>query len=326
MTYDTGTVTASVNGVAVTTPYNAASTTQTVASALAAAIGSAAAGRTATASAQAITVTASQTGTAGDNITATLSSSTSQPQFFSAPSFAGTSATLTGGMAGSSAGPIYTYNIPAGGYAPNGNLLSYSDCVSTTSGSPCVTSTWAANYDSLNRVSGAMSSAGPWDGLSLGWLYDSFGNRTTQAVTASSPPIAAVPQPQTLNFASNDNHIGNYGSNGYDAAGHVINDGISRYAYDAEGRVCAVQGFNGMSSTYTQYVYDAEGRRVGKGSIQPPPMAPFGSVWLRHYLQCFRQRLQLARKLPSRSIRMEHIPGGSTGGSSHLRTLLIRGT
>ncbi len=170
------------------------------------------------------------------------------------------------------AGPIYTYSIPAGGYAPNGNLLSYSDCVSIVIGSPCVTSTWGVSYDHLNRVSGGISSAGPWSGLSLGWLYDSFGNRSTQTVSATSPPSAGVPQSQTLNFASANNRIGNYGPSGYDTGGNVVNDLINQYAYDAEGRVCAVVYPSGLSTGYMQYIYDGEGRRVAKGSIQAPAL------------------------------------------------------
>jgi len=49
----------------------------------------------------------------------------------------------------------------------------------------------------------------------------------------------------------------------YDAAGDVQTSGINTYLYDAEGRLCAVHGVNGM----TGYQYDAEGDRVGKGTI-----------------------------------------------------------
>ena len=52
----------------------------------------------------------------------------------------------------------------------------------------------------------------------------------------------------------------------YDGAGNVIQDTRNAYAYDPEGRLCAVEANPTGSATYTQYIYDAEGRRVAKGS------------------------------------------------------------
>jgi RHS repeat-associated protein len=51
----------------------------------------------------------------------------------------------------------------------------------------------------------------------------------------------------------------------------VTNDGVNRYLYDIEGRLCAVQ--NLTVGTITQYVYDAEGTRVAKGSLSAWPSA-----------------------------------------------------
>ena len=52
---------------------------------------------------------------------------------------------------------------------------------------------------------------------------------------------------------------------GYDAAGDLVADPGSgnQYAYDAEGRVCAVSGPSGTVG----YIYDAEGNRVARGDI-----------------------------------------------------------
>lgn len=62
----------------------------------------------------------------------------------------------------------------------------------------------------------------------------------------------------------------------YDAAGNVICDsysqstgcligpGVNQYAYDAEGRICAVES---ASSQPMEYIYNAEGVRVAKGKI-----------------------------------------------------------
>jgi RHS repeat-associated protein len=58
----------------------------------------------------------------------------------------------------------------------------------------------------------------------------------------------------------------------YDAAGNVIQDLLNKYLYDAEGRLCAVEGIDTTSGT--QYLYDAEGRRVGKGSQLTPTTPP----------------------------------------------------
>jgi phage tail sheath gpL-like len=122
-TYDTGTVTANINGTAVSAGYGQTSTPQSMAAALATAISGAGAGVTATSAAAVITVTANVVGPAGDGIPVTLSSATDQPKFFSSPSFTGTSGTLGGGVAGSTAGPIYEYNIPSTtGYDAKGNL------------------------------------------------------------------------------------------------------------------------------------------------------------------------------------------------------------
>jgi RHS repeat-associated protein len=265
-TYDTGTVTANINGTAVSAGYGAASTPQTVAAALASAMSSSAAGVTATASGSGtITVSANETGTSGNGISVTLSSATNETKFFSSASFSGTSGTLSGGEAGTlSPGPIYAYSLtfPGGatGYAANGNVAAYTDQYTPTSGA------WTLMYDHLNRVTLAGVTGGQWNSLTLGWMYDSFGNRETQ--TVGGPPASQVPQSQTLSFSgSADNRIDNYGPGGYDMAGDVHFDGVNTYLYDNEGRLCAVAYVSGTGTAYMQYIYDAEGRRVGEASI-----------------------------------------------------------
>ncbi len=258
-TYDTGTVTANINGTAVSTAYGQSSTPQTLATALAAAISGAGAGVTANAgTGAAITVIASQAGTADNGISVNLSSATDESKFFSSASFSGTSGTLSGGIAGTTIpATIYSYTIAgsngASGYDANGNLLSYND--GNTGG-------WALTYDNVNRISTGIASSGVWTNLNLGWTYDSFGNRKTQTPTGS--PNAPVPPAQTLDYLPGHNQISNYQT---DAAGNVTYDLIHNYLYDAEGRVCAISYYSGGVSAYMQYIYDAEGRRVAKGSI-----------------------------------------------------------
>ena len=273
-TYDSGTVTANINGTPVTTSYGQGSTPQTVAQALAAAISSAGAGVTATAdSSGAVTVAADQGGPADNGWPVTLSSATDQPKFFSSPSFGGTSGTLTGGQTGSQAGPIYQYSIaaPAGGtgYDPVGNITDFSDCVNNNCAASdclngfCGLGTWHMQPSNLNQISSASSTVGPWNGLSMSWLYDAFGNRQTQTLTGTPPNPA--PGSQTFSYTS-QNQITNFGPNGYDPAGNVKYDLTNSYLYDAEGRVCAVAYPSGAGTAYMVYIYDAEGRRVGKGS------------------------------------------------------------
>jgi RHS repeat-associated protein len=134
----------------------------------------------------------------------------------------------------------YSYAL---NYAPNGNVIDASDSVNGN---------WAYSYDSLNRLTSALS---PTTGLS--WSYDSFGNRWQQTATRGS-----APQPVT-SFSTATNRADGVC---YDAAGNVLDDGpcpqygAHKYAYDAEGKL--------ISSSYgtVTYIYDAEGRRVGKAS------------------------------------------------------------
>jgi RHS repeat-associated protein len=178
----------------------------------------------------------------------------------------------------STPGTVYNYTIGSGGasgYAANGNLVSYTDLMNGG---------WSLSYDNVNRVSAATATSGVWNNLTLSWTYDSFGNRKTQ--TPSGQNIAApVPQAQTLNYPS-QNRISNYGISGYDAAGNVLYDQINNYLYDAEGRLCAVSYFDGMTTKYMLYLYDGEGRRVAKVSNPTFSCTPAstGSILQETYL------------------------------------------
>jgi len=257
-TYDTGTVTANINGTAVSTAYGQSSTAQSLAAALATAITGAGAGVTAApGTGGAITVTANQTGTADNGLPVTLSSATDEPKFFSSASFSGTSGTLSGGVNGTyTPATVYSYTIAgsggASGYAGNGNLVSYTDLMDGG---------WSLSYDNVNRVSTAAATSGVWNHLTLSWSYDSFGNRKMQTPSGQNV-MAPVPQAQTLTYTS-QNQISNYG---YDGAGNVKYDLINNYLYDPEGRLCAVSYSNGTMTEYMLYLYDGEGRRMAKVS------------------------------------------------------------
>jgi RHS repeat-associated protein len=114
------------------------------------------------------------------------------------------------------------------------------------------------------------SQQGPvYPASSYATAYDAFGNRTAQYYQTAACSTTYTP---TVTYNGN-NQVTKAPSSvsgfTYDAAGNVLNDGLNQYAYDGEGRLCAVK--NSVSS-YTQYVYDASGTRVAKGTQISPTM------------------------------------------------------
>jgi len=145
------------------------------------------------------------------------------------------------------------------GYAPNGNLLNYTDSVNGT---------WyfgTTGYDSLNRLVSGFATTGSYQGLQITLGYDSFGNRTSDIYGGSSG--VSLPTSPTSQYNANNQVTG--GSLGYDPAGNVTYDNANQYLYDGEGRICAVYQIPiaGVGGQMTGYLYDAEGRRVAKGTI-----------------------------------------------------------
>lgn len=167
----------------------------------------------------------------------------------------------------SSGMPLYGFAISSGstsGYDAAGNIVAYTDSV---------TGTWdmtTGGYDNLNRLTATQATAGPYQGLQASWSYDGFGNRTLEnfggtLVNQSPPPI-----PGSTAFSYNNyNQIQTANpapAPTYDTGGNVVRDSENQYAYDGEGRLCAV--YDGLTRTSTGYLYDAEGNRVAKGTIQ----------------------------------------------------------
>ena len=193
---------------------------------------------------------------------------------------------LIGGIGGQDAAgqsdgsnqPVYSYSIttPSGGsgYQTNGNVQTFTDSVMGS---------WTFSYDNLNRLAGSQGNQPGNSFTNYCWSYDAFGNRTGQDPSTvafqsgsggQSPCTPA--NPPALTYNGNNQESGNTGGTiippSYDAAGNVTNDELPephQYLYDAEGRVCAVQGpgSGGTAGIMTGYIYDAEGRRVAKGTI-----------------------------------------------------------
>jgi RHS repeat-associated protein len=168
---------------------------------------------------------------------------------------------------------VYSYQIAqdstAGaqsGYDGAGNIVAYTDSINGG---------WSSiGYDNLNRLNSAtvtMPNAPP---ITLGWTYDSSGNRLTQTgdpyhtwatydqnnqITATPVYPAAIPP-----------SAGTSPTNGrYDPAGNMIDDGSYYYVYDAAGRLCATTN-HAYSLTVTGYLYDANGNRIAKGTLTVP--------------------------------------------------------
>jgi len=138
---------------------------------------------------------------------------------------------------------LYQYGL---GYFADSSVQSLSD---SSNGN------WTYSMDSLNRLYTATATSGPYNGTSLQWGYDAFGNRATQTATAGS-----APQPQ---FSMNtNNQIVGYC---YDSAGNLTDEGscpqpgyTHQFTYDGAGHLVSPDYGN------TTYVYNASGSRVAK--------------------------------------------------------------
>lgn len=241
-----GTATLTVNGtLAAQTSYGQNSTPGTVAAGLAAGISSD----------SPVNITAA--GDTLDLVAKTPGGNSNLPYTIQFPNGATINGNLEGGSDGSGTQqPVYN---SAYGYDAASNLQSSTDSVMGT---------WSmtGGYDSLNRLTAASSSAGPYAGQSLCWAYDAFGNRTAQVLQSASCPASLSP---TVSYNGNNQitWVQDSAPNGftYDAAGNVTVDNVNNYLYDGEGRICAVQ--NRTVGTMVGYIYDAEGNRVSKGLI-----------------------------------------------------------
>jgi len=153
-------------------------------------------------------------------------------------------------------GVVYSYSIPSsGGYAANGDLLSYTDSVMGA---------WSFSYDKLDRLITGTPSSGPYQGQHGCWGYDSFGNRTVATVSTAACTTTATASYNANNQITWLQNAAPSGF-GYAPSGNVANDGLNQYLYDNENRVCAVR--NLLTNAMTGYLYDGGGARVAKGAV-----------------------------------------------------------
>jgi len=247
-------------------PWSSTSNANSIASALATAIQSADSGfLRLTVSGPTITLYSTTPGAAA-NWSVMASADDSLPP--TTPSFSVMTSGMSGGTNGTvTLGLLYGYAIPTtGGFAPNGNLMNVSDLVMGS---------WSYGYDNLNRVTGGSASSGTYmgvsiDGATLGWQYDSFGNRKVQSSNFAGFPTGSVQFTGANNQATGtgqaDSPEVSTETLQYDAAGNLTGKNYNppSSAYDGEGRLCATANTTGG---YTQYIYDADGNRIAKGSI-----------------------------------------------------------
>jgi RHS repeat-associated protein len=167
---------------------------------------------------------------------------------------------------------------------------------------------WVSHHDRPDKLN-RLTLAAPADNAPSSYIhavacfgYDGFGNRTKAAFdTASSDcfatagtTIASYTATNQVSFVSQSSPISYSAPTGfiYDGAGNVYQDGKNTYAYDGEGRLCAVTLTAG--GTQYQYLYDAEGLRVGqatftgafpaKNAVCAAPGAATGFALTKQYL------------------------------------------
>ena len=297
--YDTGAISATVNGNTSAVSWAQGSTASSIASTLGSEIANANKNVLNVAvSGSIITLTSIGTGAVVNYSISTSATDTASSNFSSA-SFSASSSGMSGGTdAGYSNGTLYSFSIPSsGGYATNGNLLSFTDSVIGSWNFAVNDANGYSGYDPLNRMTAGYASSGLYAGMYACWTYDAFGNRTMEAISstacnASPTPSSWAQYNGTINGTNNNqmsatNTNTSQGSSGYDIAGNVTNDGRNAYLYDIEGRLCAVQS-GGNGGAATGYLYNADGQRVAKGALSsfacPSSAASFSAVQSQYLL------------------------------------------
>ncbi|KAA6459568.1 hypothetical protein DYQ86_15715 [Acidobacteria bacterium AB60] len=128
----------------------------------------------------------------------------------------------------------------SGGTKIYGNTMNWQGVrlTSSTEFDPMVNQSSTYSYDEFNRLTSKTGTA-----PNFSWVYDRWGNRWDQNVTAGTGPSPQL----TINTANNQITGSGYT---YDAAGNMTNDGSHSYTFDAEGNVTAVDGGATASAVY----------------------------------------------------------------------------
>jgi len=213
--YDTGTVTLTIGGNAISTyAYGQSDTPSTIAEQIASRASSSAA-VSVSAVDDALYIQANTSATTANatdySYSLTISNAGSQyASLFPEASFQASppSGYLDGGAAQNSPGqvPVYSYCVPelsnnycnlpnqSNGYDPVGNLLTYTD----NSANGPIMGSWTFTYDTLNRLTTATAAANapaPYANNIGRWSYDDFGNRLSQSISttpcANNPPLTS---------------------------------------------------------------------------------------------------------------------------------------
>jgi RHS repeat-associated protein len=115
---------------------------------------------------------------------------------------------------------------------------------------------WNYTYDDFNRLATTSQVNGSTTVKGFNYLYDRYGNRWQQNLTAGTGPNPTYTFNANNQITFTANCTPTVGTYCYDAAGNLTSDSFHVYKYDAEGRIANVD--NGT----TTYVYDATGHRA----------------------------------------------------------------
>lgn len=260
---DSGTIEASIDGCDGTYNYGPTDTASSVAQQLSNSITQNCSSLvSATPHDNAVSLTSAQPGSTTNwpiSVTVTNTNNDYTSPFFSAVAYGMNNGFNSGGGAGTA----YSWAMPptGGGYDAAGNILLVDDSINGA---------WNYTYDTLNRLVTGSAASGPFGGNYGCWIYDGFGDRTSEAMptatSCSNSPVATVlSNYNTDNQITTSNNSGRMLTYSYDQAGNVAYDGSNYYIYDGAGRQCAA--YNPLLGAITQYIYDAEGNRAAKGTL-----------------------------------------------------------
>jgi RHS repeat-associated protein len=115
------------------------------------------------------------------------------------------------------------------------------------------------SYDSLNRITGALTTSTYATSPSHCWgeayTLDAWGNLNSISATTNPNYTGCTEESGFSVTADGNNHLPIFG---YDISGNTQSDGYVSYTYDAESQIKTAAGIT--------YLYDGSGRRVSKSS------------------------------------------------------------